>query len=535
MNVTFRMSLTEGIPKFFIMHIAGGPQQYVVELVFEPLIELDRNSLQLIPTLAESWEVSPDGLTYTFHLVHNAKWHDGVPFTSADVKYTFEYEIQNKLSAYGLLKGIDTIETPDDYTVVTTLKSPDSSFLVKVSGRWQCNTDIMPKHLLDGTDWTKDTEFLQHPIGTGPYKFDSYDGNQVVLLRNDQWYGGTPGFARIIATVIPSNTIAAKAFENNELDWMYMFQVPSMSEYIRLKSLPGNDGGLISAWMDAIEFNTGRPPFSDVMVRKAFTYAIDRDELNQKIFLGQGKAQVSPSFPDWLSWAVNPDVKLPEYNPDMANQILDQAGYTKGNDGFRFTVKISYAAPFYPPPEFVDVLKSQLAKVGINVVHEPNEWDVWHQKVYQNLDFDIALHHMSVVGDPEIGVSDELEPGKLYFFGYNNSQIIEMLHEAASKTAHADRAPIYFDIQKKLSDDLPYIALVDAPQPILWKTTIAGISQGDNGRLRFAHPAATPENATSASTTSTTMTGNYTPYLAIVIVILIVAGVYSYRKRKKTT
>lgn len=533
-NATFRESLTEGAPKYFIQAIGGGPQQYVAMLMFDPLVYVDVKTFQILPALASSWDVTPDGLMYTFHLVKNAKWHDGVQFNSADVKYTYDYIIQKKLSGYGFLSGIASIDTPDAYTVVIHLKKADAAFLIKVNGRYSGNVDILPVHILNGTDWTKASDFIQKPIGTGPYKFSSFDGTNLVLLRNDQYFAGTPSFAKVVATVIPSNTIATKAFENNEIDWLYTTQVPSVSEYIRLKGLPGNTGDATYQFVESIEFNTNVAPFNDVKVRQAFAYAINRSEINQKIYLGQGKPQVNPSFPEWLSWAVDPNVKLPNYDPAMANQILDQAGYKKGSDGWRFNVKISYAAPYSPPPTFVDVLKSDLALIGINVVHEPNEWDVWYQKVYTNKDFQVSLHHIVVVGDPEIGVADEL-PGRLYYFGYNNTEITNLFSQAAAKPDRTDRAKIYSQIQQMQLQQLPYICLVDSPTMFLWKTTFTGILKGDNYRLRYATVASAPTtSATSTPVAPPPAQIDYTPYLAgVVVIILIAIGAYVFTKRKK--
>jgi len=227
-------------------------------------------------------------------------------------------------------------------------------------------------------------------------------------------------------------------------------------------------------------------------------------------------------------------VKLPAYDPNMANQLLDQAGYPKGSDGVRFSVKISYASPYSPPPTFVDVLKSDLALVGINVEHEANEWDVWYQKVYGNKDFQVSLHHVIVVGDPEIGVADEVVPGRLYYFGYNNTDIQTLYTQAAAATTRDERTKLYSQIQQKLADDLPYILLVDSPTMNLWKSQFSGILKGDNYRLRFAQY--TPATSSSTMTTETTgaaPTADYTPYIAAVVFIIVIVGGYLYFKGRK--
>jgi peptide/nickel transport system substrate-binding protein len=542
-DTTFRFSLTEGAPKNFIQATGGGPQQYVSMLIFDPLVMVDIKTFEILPALAQSWDISPDGLTYTFHLV-KATWHDGVPFTSADVKYTFDYIITNKLDGYGFIMGISNIATPDDSTVVITLAIADAAFLIKVNGRASGLEDILPKHILEGTDWTKDEDFLQHPIGTGPYKFDSYDGMNVVLVRNDQYFAGQPAFAKVIATVIPSTTLAAKAFEANEIDYLQADQVPSVAEFLRLKALPGNTGDTYPLMLDILLFNVHRKPLDNVNVRQAFSYAIDRNEIVKKVYLGTVPAQNNVFFPDWLTWATDPNMKLPDYNPDKANQLLDEAGYPRGSDGMRFTIKISYAAPYTPPPEYVDVLKSQLAIVGINVQHEPNEWDVWYQKVFKNFEYDVALSGMSIWGDPGIGPADRLVPGRLYYFGYNNTDIIQKFSQAGALTDKTERGKLYSSIQAQLLKDLPAFSINQEPRADLWKSKFTGILKGDLFRLRFAEPVQVTTSMTAGPTTAmttspittTTTEVDYTSYVLGIIAILAVAaaGTYAYSRRKKT-
>ncbi len=541
------MALTEGAPTSFIQALGGGSQQYVAMLMFDPLVQVDILTSAIMPDLAQSWSVSSDGLTWTFNLFQNVTWHDGVKFTSADVKYTFDYINQNSLSGKSFLGGISNIQTPDDHTVVITLKAPDSSFLVKVNGRYSGLNDIMPMHILQGTNWANDTSFQTHPIGTGPYKFQSFDGSTLIMVRNDNYFMGRPAFAQINAKVITSVNIADTAFQSGELDYLYN-QFSSFATYNQLKSLSGVGSATYSLFMETLEFNVNRAPFNNTLVRQAVELAINKSEVNQKVFLGAGHPQNNPVFPDWLISATNSSLKAPAYNIAQANALLDQAGFPKGAGGTRFTVQLSYANPYPPPTSFVDVLKADLSLVGINVVANPNEWDVWYQQVYTNKDFQMSLHHMIVVGSPLVGLADEVVPGKLYYYGYNNTQVQSLYAQAAAATTQSSAAQIYGQIQKILSKDVPYIGLVDYPTPIVWRTNVVvgnTILKGDIYRFRYVVAApVTPTTTTTTTTpvsttptTTTTETGgtDYTTYaIAAVVIVAILILVYAVARRRPT-
>lgn len=182
--------------------------------IFSRLIKLN-NKQELVPDLAEDYEVSPDGLQITFHLRKGVKWHDGEDCTSKDVKWTFDQIINEDGQIKSNLSSVESIEAPDDYTVIFHLTQNDSN-LLSYLGWYGCL--IMPAHLYEGTDWL-DNPANKKPIGTGPFKFVEYkSGVSVTLERNDDYFGQVPYLDKIIYSVIPDSNTALQAFNNGELD-----------------------------------------------------------------------------------------------------------------------------------------------------------------------------------------------------------------------------------------------------------------------------------------------------------------------------
>ncbi|MFQ5888079.1 MAG: ABC transporter substrate-binding protein, partial [Candidatus Hydrothermarchaeales archaeon] len=243
------------------------------------------------------------------------------------------------------LSGVDTIEVVDNKTIKITLTQPDASFLIKINGRYSGAMDIYPKRYLDiGIPWADNEEALWNPIGSGPYKFKEYiEAAEVRLEAFPDWWGGKPGFDEVIFKIIPDITLAQSAFDAGEVDFLNQFT--SFAEYKRMAAKPEVESAVRFSYMEALEFNVLRPPFDDVNVRKAICYAINRTELNEKIYLGLGSVPENPYFPSWMEWTVNPDVKAFPYDPEMAKTLLDAAGLEPDANGVRFSMSLAYARP----------------------------------------------------------------------------------------------------------------------------------------------------------------------------------------------
>lgn len=445
--------------------------------VFSGLVAQDFE-LNPVPDLATRWEVSNDGKTYTFHLAENAVFHDGVPLTSADVKFTFEELLLKFHSRTRASIGdkIRQITTPDTHTVVFEFNTPYAAFLQLID---VTNAPIMPKHLYENTD-ALTNPYNVKPVGSGAFKFQEWaKGDYLTLVKNEKYFKtGKPYLDRIVYKVMPSLATAAIAFENGEADY---FLNPAPLDTERLKQLPnvvvtgkGREG---FASVETLIFNLNRAPLSDLRVRRAMAHAIDRNYIVDKIAFGMGIAATGP-ISTALKWAYNPNVVKYERNLPLANQMLDEAGYKRDGDGVRFRLKYVYAASY---AKVVEALRDQLRDVGIAIDLEQMEFNAAVERVYIKKDFDLGISSFENGPDPDIGVKRTVVSsniGAIPFSngaGYRNPRIDELFELAASETDRQKRAAYYYEAQDILTKDAPYLWLYELQGAAVYKSELQGI------------------------------------------------------------
>ncbi|MDR0356774.1 MAG: ABC transporter substrate-binding protein, partial [Clostridiales Family XIII bacterium] len=271
-----------GDPLTFNPDTTGDDYNYVpAQNIFNRMVKLNFDA-QIVPDLAQSWDVSEDGKTITFHLVEGAVWHDGEPFTSADVEYTFETLAQDEsLVAHGFFTEITDVECPDDNTAVFKLSTPNTA-LIGYMG-WY-GSFVMPKHLFDnGQPWADNPASLE-PIGTGPFMFEKFEaGSAIELVKNPDYWGGEPGVDRLVFKIIPDESTAAQALKTGEIDFMEITpynEVPSLeSEGFQstLQTFP-SPMYLVFNFRDGYE--------TPLAVRQALALCVDREDINNKVFGG---------------------------------------------------------------------------------------------------------------------------------------------------------------------------------------------------------------------------------------------------------
>ena len=250
--------------------------------IYNSLMEYDYKTLEPVPELAKSWEISEDGLTYTFHLEEDVYWHDGEPFTSEDVKFTFEnITIPYHPRGAATFGGIE-FEAPDEHTFVMKLENSYAP-LINYFTLWYVG--IMPKHLYEGTDILNNPHNWEDPVGTGPFMLDEWvKGSHIKLVRNpNYWRKGKPYLDSVIFKIIPDTSSRLLAFENQEIDY-----VPLMIPNTELKRLNETDGiNVVSCGafgsMHTIQNNLDNEYLSDIRVRKAIAYAINKDQFNELV------------------------------------------------------------------------------------------------------------------------------------------------------------------------------------------------------------------------------------------------------------
>lgn len=362
--------------------------------LYSSLIQADEN-FQPVPDLAESWEVSPDSLVYTFHLKQNATFHDGSAITSEDVAFSVEATLEHcSICARGLGSVIESIETPDPYTIVFYLSAPYPEFLNPYDGIGPHCSPVMKKELYEGTDLLTNPR-NSDPIGSGPFKFVEWvRGSYIVLERYEGYHGQVPAIERIVFRILGDPMARALAFESGEVDWI-PFETPA-SQVARLNSLPGNNvffhGNPCGTALE-LGFNMRKEPFQDKSVRKALTAAIDKDKIANLVYFGEGAdpGKQHVSLTSFSQWWYNPEAQQIGYDPELANAILDQAGYPVKEDGWRFRINLKHTTGYTEHLKVAELIKDDFKKIGVDLTIVSLDHAAWHEHVFKSWDFDTTL------------------------------------------------------------------------------------------------------------------------------------------------
>ncbi|WP_169053358.1 ABC transporter substrate-binding protein [Falsirhodobacter xinxiangensis] len=434
-------------------------------VVYEGLVEVRAGGV-IAPLLASEWTVSDDNLVYEFTL-RQANWHDGQPFTSADVKYTLE-EVSAKFSSTFSITAavISSIEAPAPDKIVVTLDQPYDPFLMSLN----CTQGgaILPKHLFEGTDPATNPVSTQAPVGTGAFRFAEWRrGEYVKFERNpDYWDAGKPYLDGVIAQVLPQSSSRTQALMAGEIDYVASQIMPS-SDYRMLADNP--NFALIPSPVPSIDVmvvNTTRPGLDDAKVRQALMMATDRDYLLATAYQGAGAAATMP-FTNRMPWAADADTdytKLYPYDPDRAIALLDQAGLMPDADGTRLRVALGYLSDDQDGPLVATAIKSMWSKVGVDVTIAPGERAAMVPKIFVDNDYDLALVSYSSGGDPALGLARmwvSSAAGRCCGnpTGYSNPEVDQLFDQAQQAAGQQARGAIYAKVQHILGRDLPTLTL----------------------------------------------------------------------------
>ncbi len=436
--------------------------------IYNALVWIDKD-FNIKPSLAESWTISPDALVYTFKLRSGVTWHDGKPFSSADVKYTFE-EILGKFHprSAALIKRMKSIEAPDANTLVITLNAAYAPLLLQMN---VFEAPILAKHVYDGQgEVTKNPANLK-PIGTGPFKFQEWTkGATVKLARNENyWDKGKPYLDNLVFSIIPQAANRSTALETGEVDYLVNFYVPLTDA----KRLMANDK-LVTARghsFPAVYFmfmNNESKLLSSKQARQAIAFAVDRKRIIAQANDGFGRPARGP-FGDGFPWLLNPNVDYEKMYPRdvaKAKSLLDAAGIAAGADGMRGKLRLLLNAARAPFVTAAQIIKENLKEIGFDVEINALENSVMLQKVFTDRDYDLTLQSFVSSGDPAIGyhrIYITTKPGtnNTNASGYSNPKVDELLTKAAVTPDQKARAELYKEVQVILAEDMPTLILYD--------------------------------------------------------------------------
>lgn len=448
----------------------GGPAGIIIERVYNGLLKPNEN-LEMVGDLAESWSFSDDGLVWTFKLKEGVTFHDGTPFTSADVKYT--YDAIKHPDYQGVratdFKHIEKVEAPDDYTVVITLNMPFAPLLTKLS------MGILPKHIFETTSIAdmKQNPANMEPIGTGPYKYKEWEqGQHIILEANDDYFGEGPYIDQVIVKFYQDEQIMLAALEKGDIDYMESIPIDHVdrikeqySDRYDIREVPYNGYRYIG-------LKQTHPILKDIRVRKALMYGLNRNQIVEELFHGYGTVLNSNIPP--VSWAyAEGELEEYEYNPEKAKELLEEAGWKEGADGIRekdgekltFTVLLRSGNK---EEEAVSLLvQEDWRTIGVEMVPEFIEYSVLLEQYLDVAQFEAYSLGWTLSLDPDFYIffhSDCAldEQGQLVGFNdveFNNEELDRLLEEGRTEMDQQKRKQIYWDAQKIINKELPYVFL----------------------------------------------------------------------------
>jgi len=450
-----------------------GSSGTINDQIFNGLVKYDKD-IKLIGDLAERWTVSNSGKTITFYIRKGVKWHDGVEFTAEDCLFTYQKFIDpNVATPYSSsYTDISKAEVLNKYVFRVTYKEPFSPALES----WAVG--MLPKHLLEGKDINTD-QFNRNPVGTGPYKFREWvSGQKIVLDANKDYFEGRPNIDQFIYRIIPDSSTMFQELLSGGVDMMGLnpLQYLRKSETRRIREnyvkfrYPANA-------FTYMGYNLRNPLFSEIKVRQALSYAINRKNIIDGILLGLGRPCTGPF--SYVSWAYNPNARTYNYDPERARRMLAAAGWKDRNsdgilekDGkpFRFTIMTNQGNN--ERIRTAEIIQQNMKALGIEVNIRVMEWQAFLEQIDKRA-FDAIILGWSMGRDPDIydiWHSSKTKKGEYNFIGYKNPEVDRLLVEGRRTFDMEKRKRIYYRIHAILADEQPYAFLyVPDALPIVHK------------------------------------------------------------------
>lgn len=419
--------------------------------IYERLVQPSADGTKIIPQLAKSWDISSDGLTYTFHL-RDAKFQDGSPVTAADVKYSI-LRAKNYKGGWGFLLGaLDTITTPDTKTVVFHLKHAWAPMLADLA---MYAYAVIPQHLVESEGIKA---FLQHPVGSGPFEFVSWDkGTSVLFKRNPDWWGPAPHFEYLKYLIVPNDNSRVLLLKNKQAD---VIENPPGNLLNEIDKTPGIKTALFpSTRMDFFILNENYPPLADKKIRQAINYAIDRKALVKLALSGHGTPANSFFPKGMLYW----DPNLPGYSYDLqkAKQLMAESSYPKG-----FSVDLVEVSNDTVGNGTAVIVKEELAKIGIKVNIQDYELATAYSKEDQKSSQMGQRYWTNDIIDPDEITTFAADPNggaHSFFTYYSNPTVTKLVTQARTELDPAKRRQMYYDIQRITNEDAEMVPLYYSP------------------------------------------------------------------------
>jgi len=447
-----------------IPNVTGDSASHEIgSFIYNGLVKYDKD-YNIVGDLAESWEISPDELSITFHLHKGVKWHDGKEFTAEDAMFTYRFMIDPKTPTpySGDFLLVKSAEVLDRYTFRVHYERPFAPALISW-GMW-----ILPKHLLQGKD-VRQSPLNHHPVGTGPYLFRQWKtGEKIELEVNPDYFEGKPYVRKVLYRIIPDSATLFLELKSGGVDWSGLspMQYRRQTDNPEFRSNFRKYRYLANAYT-YLGLNLKDPRFADKRVRQALAYAIDKEEIIRVVLLGLGVEATGPYKSD--TWVYNPRVRRYSYDPERARSLLDEAGWKdKDGDGvlekngqpFRFTILTNQGNE--ERKMTAEIIQRRLAKIGIQVEIRIAEWASFINYFIKNRRFESVLLGWTTGQDPDlydIWHSSKTLPDEFNFISYQNPEVDRLIEEGRHTFDKKRRKACYDRIQEILAEDSPYMFL----------------------------------------------------------------------------
>ncbi len=430
--------------------------------IMEALVDLDHKG-EPLAVLATAWESTPDGKTITFKLREGVNWHDGKPFTSADVQYS-AMEMWKKHLNYStaLQLYLDAVDTPDAHTAVFRYSRPmPLDLLLRALADLGY---VAPKHVYEGTNVLENPANTA-PIGTGPFKFSKYErGQYIIAVRNEKyWRKGFPYLDQIVWRIIPDQTAAAAALEAGQVQ-ISAEGALALADLDRLKKNPkfevstrGNEGNAV---MNTIEFNFRNKVLSNRQVREAIIRSLDVPFFCENFLYGLAHPATGP-IPSSSPKFYPKDTPQYPFDRKKAEALLDEAGYKKAADGKRFSLRLLPAPWGEDITLWATFMQQSLKQVGIDVEIVRYDAAGWLKTVYNDWNFDLATGWHQYRGDPAVSTTVWYRSGSpkgapwTNQWGWQSAEIDQLIDSAAFEIDPAKRRALYAEFAKRVNTEIP--------------------------------------------------------------------------------
>ncbi len=448
----------------------------IVNMICEELVTTNDDGTEIVPGLAESWDVSEDGLVYTFHIIPGLKFSDGSAVTAEDWKFSFDRAMTTAESSWAFaVENIASVETPNDDTVVITQKEATANLLSNLS----CfNVALQSKAHYDATNGYTDAG--SYPIGTGSYCVSDWvTDDHITLTANPNYHGDAPKTATIKFLTVPDDNSRMMMLKSKEVD------VISDIPYSNMEELNSTDGiiaaGLESTGNKYIIFNeTSNEALANKEVRQALLYATDKQQIVDMVLNGYGEPAVSFLPMNGLYW--NDEITPVEYDVDKAKDLLSDAGYA---DGFDLEVLVPSGNDTYA--QIATILKDMWAQIGVNLTITSLDQAAVYDQEY-------AMKHQMLFGSWSDDIADPSQLGsywwdydasQCFFTGYQNEDAQKIFEQSQYELDDSAREDLYFQLQKIFYDDVVAINMYHADATVALSDSIQGYVQTPLYSYRF--------------------------------------------------